>query len=1112
MIKMNKSKIPIRTSFLTAFMFLFCLSETVQGQISNSGFENQLTDWIHVGATIKSSSTFYNWTVNSADSKMAEIIPTSLDANTAASFLKLSPGSLTWPKVTNFGVLSQDIILTQGQVVTMSWNYLSEEYSPNDDGCFASLSCAEWQEVKVLVRTTTDGIIKATGKFGSSGWHSVSFMAPADGIYRLGFGVFNYLDKGYNPHLFIDNTDGSTFAPGFPVLTTLPITNPDESSIVTGGSVAKAGTGSVTSRGIVYGLSPNPVINEPGVVQVSGGSGLGSFTCPLTGLSQGETYYIRAFATNSSNLTSYGGTVKYTPIHHDTPTVVTQSIGSITNSTATVEGTIINDGGTPITAKGVIWNSTGNPTLSSYLGIADLGTGNAPFSASLAGLEANTAYYVKAFATNGTGTGYGSQITFTTATVAAPAPAISYRMSNPRIHDANSFEFDIEVKSSEEVFLKKGVISFNFNDQTFDSDDLQWVNTKGPIIEGNTPDADVAKYKWTYPTPMINGNNAVAGFESNVPNASAGDTYFNKVTTEWQLIMTIRAPLISGREINFEWDESGMAGQQYYQIETSAIPFGNLILEDISFHDIFLERLYTSSHGWQEQGSGNAPDFSVPKMTSILNGNVMAGPDWNFSTLRVHPDATLTLSPYSNLQISGELDLQAWEGILIESDASRTGSLIASKVTGTGSARIQRHVTGNSWHLLSSPVSGQTIANFLSSNTLIPLKEGVRGFTTYNTGVNGWNPMFTSSSDGSLTTGTGYLARTSSDGEIEFLGQIAAGDLTLPVSAIGSGWNLVGNPYTSSIHVNDPGHSFLDHNKHLMDPAYLALYVWDESYSTSSYKVINYLTDPVMASIGQGFLIKLMETGTVGFNTAMQVHPTESRQKSAAKEHPRATLSLNQADKQASTDIIFSSQATVGLDPGYDAGLLNLDADFSIFTRLVEDNGLDYMIQAIPLPHAQPYVIPLGLTCETNKTSILSAKLTNMPSNVKVELHDRQNNKFYPITGTQADVSILLTDSTTLKERFVVVISGQTTPVTNEIMEPDFRIYQNQGDLILHGQVSSDAILRVSDIQGRIISEFKPGQGIYHRIPLTDLKTGIYLVQVSDKNRFKSFKVPVTSR
>lgn len=96
------------------------------------------------------------------------------------------------------------------------------------------------------------------------------------------------------------------------------------------------------------------------------------------------------------------------------PTVSTAAVTSITQTTATSGGTISDDGGAEITAKGVLWGPVAAPTLEANAGLTNDGTGTTGFSSELTGLNANTTYYMRAYATNSSGTGYGEELQFTT--------------------------------------------------------------------------------------------------------------------------------------------------------------------------------------------------------------------------------------------------------------------------------------------------------------------------------------------------------------------------------------------------------------------------------------------------------------------------------------------------------------------------------------------------------------------------------------------------------------------------------------------------------------------------------------------------------------------------
>jgi uncharacterized protein (TIGR02145 family) len=100
-------------------------------------------------------------------------------------------------------------------------------------------------------------------------------------------------------------------------------------------------------------------------------------------------------------------------------TLITTTPSSITSTTASSGGNISNDGGGTITARGVVWSTTQNPTIA-LTTKTNNGTGTGSFTSSITGLSPGTVYYVRAYATNSAGTAYGNQQTLTTATSSNP--------------------------------------------------------------------------------------------------------------------------------------------------------------------------------------------------------------------------------------------------------------------------------------------------------------------------------------------------------------------------------------------------------------------------------------------------------------------------------------------------------------------------------------------------------------------------------------------------------------------------------------------------------------------------------------------------------------------
>lgn len=93
-------------------------------------------------------------------------------------------------------------------------------------------------------------------------------------------------------------------------------------------------------------------------------------------------------------------------------TVTTDEITDIGTTTAISGGNVTSTGGTTVTARGVCWSTSPNPTISNNRTIN--GTGSGVFTSYITGLTAATTYYVRSYATNSAGTAYGNERYFTT--------------------------------------------------------------------------------------------------------------------------------------------------------------------------------------------------------------------------------------------------------------------------------------------------------------------------------------------------------------------------------------------------------------------------------------------------------------------------------------------------------------------------------------------------------------------------------------------------------------------------------------------------------------------------------------------------------------------------
>ena len=175
------------------------------------------------------------------------------------------------------------------------------------------------------------------------------------------------------------------------------------------GNVTAEGSSAVTERGICWGTSQNPNISG---THLASESGTGYFVVEMTGLEESTTYYVRAYATNSAG-TAYGSEVSFTTPAIEVPTVATLDVIHIRNNSAVGVARVTNQGNDPTTERGVCWSSTNStPTISDSHATSGMGQGN--YSVDMSGLQANTTYYMRAYAQNSAGIAYGDVLTFFT--------------------------------------------------------------------------------------------------------------------------------------------------------------------------------------------------------------------------------------------------------------------------------------------------------------------------------------------------------------------------------------------------------------------------------------------------------------------------------------------------------------------------------------------------------------------------------------------------------------------------------------------------------------------------------------------------------------------------
>jgi len=279
---------------------------------------------------------------------------------------------------------------------------------------------------------TTDGY--GTGSFVSN----ITYLNP-NTIYHVRAYATNSVGTAYGNEITFTTSPIS-----LAILTTSEIASITQTTAVCGGNITLDGGAPITQRGVCWNIAANPTTANS---KSSDGAGAGSYISNMTGLTGNTKYYVRAYATNSEG-TSYGQEISFTtsPV---LPVVATAAPLPLSTTTASGGGNVTNDGGAVVTARGICWSTSPNPTIAGSK--TTNGTGTGSFLSSMTGLTVNTEYHVRAYATNSVGTAYGQDLFFRT------DPAI--------VKDFDGNEYNV-VRVGTQLWTGENLMTTKYNDGT----------------------------------------------------------------------------------------------------------------------------------------------------------------------------------------------------------------------------------------------------------------------------------------------------------------------------------------------------------------------------------------------------------------------------------------------------------------------------------------------------------------------------------------------------------------------------------------------------------------------------------------------------------------------
>lgn len=517
---------------------------------------------------------------------------------------------------------------------------------------------------------------------------------------------------------------------------------------------------------------------------------------------------------------------------------------------------------------------------------------------------------------------------------------------------------------------------------------------------------------------------------------------------------------------------------------------------------------------------GASNGFVIPMGTIEYNGatpqTVAAG---TYQNLTTSGTGLKTIATETAVTVNGNLNVANGSALTIASTAANaTGSLIVKGfASGTGAVNVERYLPTNDWHLISSPVSGQTLTSFGSANNIeqngIPLTYDLG---PYNEATDLWDyPVLTSGGTDEFDMAKGYSTErllvdidNPQPGVVTFTGTgIYTGNFTgaqgISITHSTNGWNCIGNPYTSAIKATESTTGFIDVNVSQLDETenYNTVYLWDNE--TYQYQPITSFTGLNHIAVGQGFIVKAKTGGgSVTFNTAMQEHQNGAIFKDAEIPWPAVTLKAEAGDFRCTTLINFNETMTTGLDPTYDAGMFKGNPNIALYSRLASgDNTVDFSVQSLPPSQTGSYRIPVGLDLPDGGEVSFTAETMNLSTGDKVILEDVQTQLFTDLGAQGAKYTTVVAAKASGTGRFYLHTGKNSVTAVNSLAKQDFTVITRDRIITINGEAGESTGFSIYNIEGKQFANLRALKMNQNTIDATGFPSGIYLLRINNMGR-----------
>lgn len=517
---------------------------------------------------------------------------------------------------------------------------------------------------------------------------------------------------------------------------------------------------------------------------------------------------------------------------------------------------------------------------------------------------------------------------------------------------------------------------------------------------------------------------------------------------------------------------------------------------------------WTDPANWSNGVPGSGTDVTV------ASGELTVNDDVPCNNLTVNPEAKLTIGAGYTLTVNGNLILQSASG-------QQTGSLLQNgSLSISGSVEVQQYIEGGQWHQMASPLSG------LTANEMTPHASG-----TY---VRAWNETdgiwnnFTAATD-AFESVKGYSIWYANNQTISFTGSnLHNGTLGIPLARVSTGnkygWNLVGNPYPSSI---DWGTDNAPVTGWTKTNATSTIYFWDgaqyATYSGSANSGNGAGTNGASRIIPplQGFFVQCKDgtqtdvSGQLTMTNDVRLHGSQDFFKNQDQPPMYHALKIKASGNGFSdeTFVFFEDQATNGRDEKKDSPKLftskkQVPQVYTIISDQSTPSGENEMVFNTMGTQDDNYTIPLGFKVGQSGNYTFTAEFVDsFEEGIGLELEDTQTKQF--INLRTQDTYSFAADSADLRNRFYLHISALLTDVEDIQPQTEIDVYSNGRSVYVrtnNAAALAEAQIFVYDLLGKQVLAKKLTDTELNKVQINSTP-GTYIVKVVSPQQTQTKKV-----